>query len=479
MLEPGRVIAGRYRIEGVLGRGGMGFVVAGQQLDLERPVAIKLLRPNLARDARPSQRFAREARAIAKMRSEHVVRVFDVAEEAGIPFIVMERLRGHDLAQELAGGPLSVAVTVEYMLQACEAVAEAHSLGIVHRDLKPSNLFLAEGFAGRRTLKVLDFGVSKWLGPAPDLATPLSTSEGSFIGTPAYVSPEQLTRPESVDSRADVWAMGVVLYQCVSGCLPFEADSVPRLCAEILTAKPRPFDPSLSIPGGLEQVIRRCLCKDLERRYANISELAQALRPYASPGSLHLLDSIEALSRGDGSEQRASQSPAPSAAGAQAPQTTLTFSHVPSRSSKSRARWLTAVPLAAAIILVAAALAQRWTQAPPRPEESLRAGSASASARAAIKSPEPIPSSTPVSTAAVAPTTPSATPQPRVTRKLTQASTAASARPRATPAPSATVPSAQPPASSAVEAKPPEPSTKPAVKPSGSDTIDPSQLYRR
>ncbi|HVR19017.1 MAG TPA: serine/threonine-protein kinase, partial [Polyangiaceae bacterium] len=184
----GHLVAGKYRIDGILGEGGMGVVAAGHQLNLDRPVAIKFLRQTLGESAR--QRFTREAMAIAKLENEHVVRVYDAGEERGQPFIVMERLVGNDLADELRLGPLDSEMAVRYLLEACEALADAHSQGIVHRDLKPSNLFIIKGANGRRSVKVLDFGVSKWLDNDPSDETPLATGDHGFVGTPAYISPE-------------------------------------------------------------------------------------------------------------------------------------------------------------------------------------------------------------------------------------------------------------------------------------------------
>ena len=281
--KPGHLLAGKYRVDGAIGRGGMGVVAAGHQLSLDRPVAIKFLRQALAGTAR--QRFTREAMAIARMQSEHVVRVFDAGEEDGVPFIVMERLVGNDLAAELERGPLRPEVAVSYLREACEAIAEAHSVGIVHRDLKPSNLFIAEGANGRRIVKVLDFGVSKWLGSAPDEETPLSTADHGLVGTPAYVSPEQLATPGAVDGRTDLWALGVVLFQCLSGKRPFEVRGIPQLCAAILTAQTPELEPNLGVPEALRAVIRRCLRKKPSERYQSVDELAAALAAFSMPPS--------------------------------------------------------------------------------------------------------------------------------------------------------------------------------------------------
>jgi serine/threonine-protein kinase len=277
----GHLVAGKYRIDGILGEGGMGVVAAGHQLNLDRPVAIKFLRQTLGESAR--QRFTREAMAIAKLENEHVVRVFDAGEERGQPFIVMERLVGNDLADELRLGPLDAEIAIRYLLEACEALAEAHSHGIVHRDLKPSNLFITKGANGRQSVKVLDFGVSKWLDTEPADETPLATGDHGFVGTPAYVSPEQLTTPNAVDERADVWALGVVLYQCLSGKRPFEARGIPQLCAAILSAQPPEFGPELRVPGSLASIVRRSLRKKPEERYQTVKELARALAEFRAP----------------------------------------------------------------------------------------------------------------------------------------------------------------------------------------------------
>jgi len=288
----GKVLAGKYEIDGLLGKGGMGIVASGRQLQLDRPVAIKLLRRSLSADPRLMQRFEREARAIARMRSDHVVRVIDVGVVDGLPFIVMERLVGNDLATELAAGPFAIPLAIEYVLQACVAIGEAHAGGIVHRDIKPSNLFLASGIGSRRQLKVLDFGVSKWLCSSAD--SEFVTGERSLIGTPAYAAPEQLTRPESVDERADIWSLGLVLYHALSGAVPFKSDSVPRLCAQILTSEPRPL---ANVPRQLSRVVLRCLRKDPDQRFRNVAELAQALAPFAPTNALYLVEAVTTFAK--------------------------------------------------------------------------------------------------------------------------------------------------------------------------------------
>lgn len=476
LTQPGRMVAAKYRVAELLGRGGMGVVVAGVQVDLERPVAIKFLRPELAQDLRPARRFALEARAIAKMRSEHVVRVFDVGETEGVPFIVMERLHGSDLAAELKRGPLPLALAVEYLLQACEAIAEAHSLGIVHRDLKPSNLFLAEGFGGRRQLKVLDFGVSKWLGPH-ELDMLQSTGEGSFIGTPAYVSPEQLTRPETVDPRADVWALGVVLYQCLSGRLPFEADSIPRLCAQILTATPDALESSLAVPGEVRRVISLCLRKDPAERCASVLDLARALSPFAGAAQ-RPLDGIVTLSTPPAPKDREEPVAESQLASPQSPQTTLTFgremalreasSGVTNTPRRARRPWLRAAPLPVALPLLLL-----WAFGLRRADES-RLGPVPSSSRTLVAWRPPLPE-TP--SAPPAPPAPAATPsssalngvRPNVVSLRTTAPRVLKPKPtKAGPAPAEPAPPAAPASQSHTEAAAPTP-----------DPLDPARLYRR
>jgi eukaryotic-like serine/threonine-protein kinase len=278
----GEKIAGKYLVERVIGEGGMGMVVAARHLELDQMVAIKFLLPQIAEHTTAAQRFRREARAAARIRGEHACRVLDVATlETGVPYLVMEYLEGCDLSTELARRRrLPVEEAVDYLLQACEALAEAHAGGIVHRDLKPGNFFLAVRSDGSRCLKVLDFGVSKLLTDS-DAGHLGLTSTATMIGSPLYMSPEQLESAKDVDARTDIWGLGCVLYELITGRTPFMADSLAQLTHAVLSGQPPSCGAlGISIPEGLERIIERALSKRREHRYASVVELARALVPY-------------------------------------------------------------------------------------------------------------------------------------------------------------------------------------------------------
>lgn len=278
---PGQVIAGKYRVEGVIGSGGMGVVLGATDASLGRPVAIKFLAPAKARREGAVARFLREARAAAAIQSEHVVRVFEVGTAPnGAPYIVMEQLRGSDLSHELQGrGPLAIPVAVDHLLQACEALGEAHARGIVHRDLKPQNLFVTMRPDGSPCLKILDFGISK----AIEEGAPNLTSTDQVMGTPLYMSPEQVRSLKNVDQRSDIWALGSILFELVTGRPIYEAPSASALCAMIAMDPPIPLRARLAnAPPELEAVILRCLHKDPGGRYQDVAQLADALAPFAS-----------------------------------------------------------------------------------------------------------------------------------------------------------------------------------------------------
>src|SRR5580692_1093404 len=216
-VSEGDLLAGKYRVERVLGAGGMGIVVAARHEQLDQMVAIKFVRDEALDNEEAVQRFLREARAAVKLKSEHVARVLDVGKlDSGAPYMVMEYLEGNDLGHILTEqGPMEAAAATDWILQACEAVAEAHAAGIVHRDLKPENLFLTNTVGGTQKIKVLDFGVSKSMGGASGELSNLTRTR-AMLGSPLYMAPEQMRSSRDVDARADIWALGVVLFQLLT-----------------------------------------------------------------------------------------------------------------------------------------------------------------------------------------------------------------------------------------------------------------------
>jgi serine/threonine protein kinase len=305
-VQPGDILARKYRVERVLGIGGMGAVVAAIHMELDQRVALKFLLPSVAAKREVVERFAREARAAAKIRSEHVARVTDVGMlENGTPYIVMEYLEGRDLdAIVTQDGPLPIQIAVDYVLQACVAIAEAHVAGIVHRDLKPGNFFLARQTDGGEIIKVLDFGISKSLigGPDSDGRSGVLTKTTDVFGSPLYMSPEQLKSSRDVDARADLWAIGVILFELVSGQAPFDRGTVAEIFGAILHEKPLRLRAALSgAPAGLEHVIARCLEKEPDRRYPDIGDLASALAPFGSADASISVQRISRVLRGVGS----------------------------------------------------------------------------------------------------------------------------------------------------------------------------------
>ncbi len=282
----GELIAEKYRVIGVMGEGGMGVVLEAVHVDLDTHVAIKVVREDLVKVESVVARLMLEARAAAKIRSPHVAKVLDVgALPTGAPYIVMEHLTGSDLyAVVCEQGPLPVETAVDYLSQACEALAEAHSLGVVHRDLKPENLFLAEQPHGSSIVKVLDFGISKVTGTGSirDSEQAL-TGATATMGSPHYMSPEQMRASTDVDERTDIYALGAILLELLTGKPPFDADSVPELCGQVLaTPAPRSRTRRPELPEVLDDIIDRCLSKDREARYSSVAELAGVLAPFGS-----------------------------------------------------------------------------------------------------------------------------------------------------------------------------------------------------
>jgi serine/threonine-protein kinase len=293
-VREGEVLAGKYVVERVLGQGGMGVVVAARHIGLDERVAVKFLLPELLAGGEAVARFLREARATVHIKNEHIAKVTDVGQlESGAPYMVMEYLEGVDLAALLqTQGVLPIADAVDFVVQASEVVAEAHVLGIIHRDLKPSNLMRVMRRDGSPCIKVLDFGISK---VASQDGAMTMTRTSAVLGSPLYMSPEQMTASRDVDGRADIWSLGVILYELLSGRPPFAAESPVHLGMLIATERPAPvstFRPD--VPAALDAVVARCLMKSRDERFRNVAELVLALAPF-SPGRSR--ESIERTAR--------------------------------------------------------------------------------------------------------------------------------------------------------------------------------------
>jgi serine/threonine protein kinase len=373
----GTVLAGKYRLESLLGAGGMGVVVSATHLQLQELVAVKLLHPEMA--SRPSavKRFLREARVAMKLRGEHVVRVLDVGMAQSTAYLVMERLDGSDLGSVVReSGRLEVAPAADYVLQACEAIAEAHAAGVVHRDLKPANLFLTHRVDGSPCIKVLDFGVSKLIDSLPvndlEATAPGSTRElkddpvelgvastigvergnvtqtRTMLGSPRYMAPEQLRSARDVDARADLWALGVILFELLSGKPPFTEESLDALT---LAINQRAAPPLRGVPAALDAVVQRCLAKDREGRWPDAPSLAAALVPFASAEGRASAERIGRMMRHFGQTGRGGRAPALTAPAA-----------IPSNPSRPRALGAALLVLLA---LVVAWLASRGASSPP------------------------------------------------------------------------------------------------------------------
>lgn len=299
-VRPGDTLLGKYKVERVLGMGGMGMVVAARHIQLGELFAIKFLLPAALKEEDALERFLREARAAARLKGEHVTKVVDVGQlENGAPYMVMEYLAGSDLKslidkhfkQKGIGFPVEEALL--YVMQACDAIVEAHAAGIIHRDIKPANLFLVRRPNGTPCVKVLDFGISKHTGPEEVGLT----KTGSMFGSPLYMSPEQMAQTKDVDGRTDVWSMGVVLYEFTTGVLPFPGRAVTEVVSKVLQHNPPP--PSHvrpEIPVAVDEIVMRCLSKRPEGRFQSMSELLDAFRELLSEDWVK----AAALGRADG-----------------------------------------------------------------------------------------------------------------------------------------------------------------------------------
>jgi len=309
IARPGEVLLGKYRIERIIGYGGMGVVVEAWHIDLEEQVAIKFLLPSLGANSEAIARFKREGRLLFKLKSDHVCRVLDVGElPGGVPFMTMEFLAGRDLGTMLESRePFPVDVAVDYGLQTCQALAEAHVRGIVHRDLKPENLFASARPDGSTCIKLLDFGLSKLTTEPDDGKRERNlTSDAQAMGTPNYMSPEQWMSVRDVGPASDQWAVGAILFELLTGQAPFDAPQIGQICQKVLNAPPPPLlDLRPDAPPGLATVVQKCLEKNPAQRYANVGALAVALSPFAPPGTTQAAErTLKMLSGAQAAERR-------------------------------------------------------------------------------------------------------------------------------------------------------------------------------
>lgn len=293
MPKVGDVVAGKYRLEKVAGEGGMGIVYAAEHLVLKQRVAVKVLLPDAARSEAVVERFSREAQAAAKIQSEHIARVMDAGSlSSGAPFLVLEYLEGCDLEELLQlQGTLPPSEVADVMLQALEALAHAHAVGIVHRDLKPANLFLACRPDGGNVIKILDFGISKSMKSSPE--EKVLTGQ-AVLGSPVYMSPEQLRNARGIDGRADLWSLGVVAYELLSGSPPFDGEGVGEIFAAILEKDAEPLHVrNPKIAPELSAVIARCLQRKVEDRWPDAAELARAIAPFGTGAYAKVVERID------------------------------------------------------------------------------------------------------------------------------------------------------------------------------------------
>jgi serine/threonine protein kinase len=356
----GEMLNGKYRLLRHIGQGGMGVVMEAVHLRLRKRVAIKFLHPRMLFDRDSVERFEREARNAARLTGLHAARIFDVDQTpAGVPFMVCELLRGKSLETELGQrGALPVAEAVDYVLQACAAMIEAHAIGLMHRDLKPSNLFLLDAEPAR-VLKVIDFGISK-LATAEE---PELTTTGMILGSPYYAAPEQLMDVRSVDSRADIWSLGVILYRALSGALPFERGTATEVVVAVVTRKPialRQLRPDL--PEALASIVERAMARSPDDRYPSVEELARALGPFGS-GVMPSADALPAAPEDE--ELRVEDSGPPTEALSPSP----VAADTPVR--RSRGPWIAGgafVAIALVMVLVFASRSRAKPEDDPIPE---------------------------------------------------------------------------------------------------------------
>jgi serine/threonine-protein kinase len=460
-FEPGEIIGGKYEVGELIGAGGMGYVVAAKHVDLGESVALKFLRREALAHDELVMRFATEARAAVRIKSEYVARVFDVGNlPDGVPYIVMEHLSGKDLCQLLhEQGQLPVRLVVEYVMQVCEALATAHSVGVVHRDIKPENLFLTDRAQGMSIVKVLDFGISKvaLTGSAFDRKERFAKTMMP-MGSPVYMSPEQIRADQDIDARTDIWSLGCVLYELLTGVPAFDAPSLTQLSATILEKDPVAMA-SLApeVPPELEAIVLRCLEKNRKARFRNVAELAIALYPFGPRRARIFAERCASLlaESGEGHVELDLPSVAPPPMGRSTGPTGPIYGSAPTSTNsptavvvedpeienppfvkKRRRTWVLASLTCAAIVGAYAGARQESSvgNAPPAPKPAAAAARAVAQANTQAAAPSPVVEPTPshvavksATPAAPAAATPSAAPAPKAAATAAQRRAAAAA----------------------------------------------------
>ena len=393
------MLVNKYRLERLIGMGGMGIVYAAMQLELDRRVAIKLLRPESFESETVVARILIEARATARLKNPHVAKLLDVGRlESNAPFLVMELLEGSNLHDVLlADGPRSVGQAVKYVLETCEALAEAHRAGIVHRDLKPANLFLTRDTYGEPCIKVLDFGISKILDPSDTKNFGLTDSR-SLVGSPVYMSPEQMRSARDVDHRTDIWSLGALLFELLAGRPVWNGQSLSELCAQVTRDNCPTLDEACpGISPDLSAIVVRCLQKDPAARFQDVADLALALKPYALPADISTVARVLQLSgRQDRDELVTTHE---SAAAPRRDELsvgrTLEGSVVTASRSKTRSRLPISLALLALLVGVISVVwlfgARRVIQTPSANAVTQSSALAGAASAAAMPSDEPVP----------------------------------------------------------------------------------------
>ncbi len=455
----GELFDGKYRIGSVLGVGGMAAVVGAKHLGFDEMVAIKILLPDCCDDPAVVERFVQEGKTAIKIRSEHVVRMLDVGVVSGRAYLVMEYLAGKDLDALLREiGPLPVPAAVDMLLQACEAIGEAHALGIIHRDLKPANLFLTHRADGSPCVKVLDFGISKMPRGMSGASKPGShpTLPSLVMGSPQYMSPEQMTSSATADQRSDIWSLGTLLYELLTGRIAFDGSSTTEVCARVLQGAPVPLvELRADAPGEIAVVIARCLEKESAKRFANVAELARALAPFGSASARASAESIARVI--DGVPKSRSPSWSGSGVGTMKPTAAAILADVPARRPRMSGYLVGSILALAAIGVATGTVVHRagplhleWpiAAAAPAPEPLTAAMLPVLPTPTAPIASAVVPaSSVPVSPAASSPSPPTPTPPPPVKRHHERRTPVASAP--AANAPVASSPVADPAPASA------------------------------